>query len=66
MKKEGRLLLLSKVLYSHLYLLFNEKMKKKLITYEMGGHLYNHLGEQSNKKDFIPRIKKLFKSILLD
>lgn len=66
MKREGRLLLLYKVLYSHIYLLFNEKLKKKLISYEMGGHLYRHLEEQRNKKDFLPRIKKLFRSILLE
>lgn len=66
MKKEGRLLSLYKVLYSHIYLLFNEKMKKKLISYEMGGHLYRHLDEQRSKEDFIPRIKKLFRSMLLE
>ncbi|OGK23671.1 hypothetical protein A3A46_02060 [Candidatus Roizmanbacteria bacterium RIFCSPLOWO2_01_FULL_37_13] len=66
MKKEGRLLSLYKLLYSHLYLLFNEKMKKKIITYEMGGHLYKHLDEQRSKEDFIPRIKKIFRSILLE
>ena len=64
MKREGRLRLLYKVLYSHIYLLFNEKMKKKLINYELGGHLYKHLDEQRGKEDFIPRIKKMFQSIL--
>ena len=39
-------------------------MKKKLINYEMGGHLYKHLDEQRGKEDFIPRIKKMFQSIL--
>ena len=66
MKKEGRLLSLYKFLYSHLYLLFNDKMKKKLINYEMGGHLYRHLDQERNKEDFIPRIKKIFRSILIE
>lgn len=40
LKREGRLVLFYKVIVSHLYLLFNPKIKKKLFEYEMGGYLY--------------------------
>ena len=61
MKREGRLKLFYKVLISHFHLFFNDKLKKKLFDYEMGGHLY--------KKEIIekkPTFMKVFRKFLAE
>jgi len=68
MKKEGRLSLFYKTFISHLYLSFNEKLRKKLFEYNMGGHIYKDLSNNKNliifkKKDLLKKIKNSFKYI---
>ncbi len=61
MKREGRLRLFYKILISHLHLAFNERLTKKMFTYEMGGHLYkgsNH-SKRRTKFDYQEVSKKL-------
>lgn len=68
MKREGRLQVLYKVFISHIYLLFNEKIKKKFFTYDMGGHIYKPIDNQSKKliqpKQLLKKFKKIFAEIV--
>ena len=65
LKREGRLKLFYKVIISHLYLLFNPQIKKKLIEYETGGHLYGkkQKSPQINETDVKQQVKKIAKSV---
>jgi len=69
MKREGRLSLFYKIFISHLYLLFNDKLQKRLFEYEMGGHLYKRLSKNKiliklEKKEIIRKIKKIFRYLI--
>ena len=52
-KREGKLKMLYKYIKSTIYFLAKGKVDKQIITYEMGGHLYN----KSSKKVFKDLIK---------
>lgn len=64
-KREGRLKIFYKVIVSHLYLLFNSKLKIKLFEYEMGGHLYHKKLKHptANAIDVKQQVKKISKSV---
>lgn len=73
MKKQGRLDLVYHFIRSHIYLLFNDKLKERLFKYEMGGHLYKvgilknknkNIFDQLNSKKIIKQIKKAFQSLV--
>ncbi len=73
MKKQGRLDLIYHFIRSHIYLLFNDKLKEKLFKYEMGGHLYEagklkkknkNIFDQLNSKKIINQIKKSLQSLI--
>lgn len=66
MKREGRMQLLYKLIVSHFYLLFNEKINKKLFTYELGGHLYKQVDDKYKQSPqfIIKKIRAFFQEIL--
>ena len=73
MKKQGRLDLIYHFIRSHIYLLFNDKLKERLFKYEMGGHLYEagilkkknkNILDQLNSKKIIKQIKKSLQSLM--
>lgn len=63
MKREGRLNLFYKIIRSHIHLLFNERINKKMFNYDMGGHLYAKTYIKSNQFVLLNRnLKKIASS----
>lgn len=72
-KREGKLELLYKYIKSTVYFLAKGKVDKKIIEYEMGGHLYNKTSKKMfanlihiNPRKLLTKFNKSVKSLLHD
>lgn len=63
MKREGKLKMFIKVIYSFIHLILNGKVDKKIFEYEMGGHLYKYRKKEALEvtlKKYLKQTKKFF------
>jgi len=62
MRREGKLKMLVKVIYSFIHLILNGKIDQKIFAYEMGGHLYKKQKKESIEetlKKYLDQTKQL-------
>lgn len=66
MKREGKLKMFIKVIYSFIYLILNKKVDKKIFDYEMGGHLYKYrkkIALEVTLRKYLKQTKKLLNDL---
>lgn len=69
MKKDGRLKLMSHFILSHIYLLFNEKLKGDVFSYTMGGQVFSSALTEKDQTQLtsatiVSIMKRFFKGIV--